>query len=231
MSDPVTPAAPASGAAAPAAGASDASILDPSRTPGDGGGKAPNAAAEGKTPDASAQDPAASKPGDDKKPADKPAGAPEKYSDFKLPEGVTLDSDAAAAFTAEAKKLNLTQEAAQSLIDLQAKVALDNQNKEIAQAAQVKKDWEAQVKKDLGNEYDKEMSLAAKARDKFVPKPLMDFLNESGLGSHPEMVKLFAKLGKAIAEDDFVEGKPGSTEPTEKKSTAAVLFGGTSPKK
>lgn len=44
-------------------------------------------------------------------------GAPEKYEDFKMPEGTELDAEVGAAFQGVAKELNLSQEQAQGFLD------------------------------------------------------------------------------------------------------------------
>src|SRR6516164_9164013 len=50
-----------------------------------------------------------------------PQGAPEKYEDFKTPEGFVLDQEAAGEFGALAKKGNLSQSFAQELVDFYIK--------------------------------------------------------------------------------------------------------------
>src|SRR5882762_10933205 len=46
-----------------------------------------------------------------------PAGAPEKYEDFKLPDGYKMDETASKEVTAMFKELNLSQDQAQKLVD------------------------------------------------------------------------------------------------------------------
>ena len=49
--------------------------------------------------------------------ADETGGAPEKYEDFKAPEGTTLDAEVVKTFSEVAKSLNLPQAKAQEVID------------------------------------------------------------------------------------------------------------------
>lgn len=223
---PATPAAPVTPATEPSV--AEPTLLDPANDPkgGDASGKAPNAKPEGSAaapakPDGGAQEPA-------KKPeeGEKPAGAPEKYADFKLPEGVLLDPAVATEFQTVAKEMNLSQEQAQKLVDLQAKVSLQTVEQANTQFKEQIKAWEEQTKKDLGPKFDAERALAAKGRDKVATPELLKLLNDTGMGSHPEVFKLFAKLGKSVAEDTFVEGKPENSKP-EAISTANVLYGKT----
>jgi hypothetical protein len=61
--------------------------------------------------------------GSDDKPKEEaqPVGAPEKYEDFKLPEGMPVNKEMTEGFKSVAKKLNLTQSQAQDLVDFSAK--------------------------------------------------------------------------------------------------------------
>ena len=58
-----------------------------------------------------------SKETEEKKEPEKEAGAPEKYEDFKAPQGVSLDADVVKGFSEVAKELNLPQDKAQAVID------------------------------------------------------------------------------------------------------------------
>jgi len=52
-------------------------------------------------------------------------------------------------------------------------------------------------------------------------------LNQTGMGNHPEMIRVFHRISKAVSEDSFV---PGDMKPKEqKKSQADVMYGGTHP--
>src|SRR5262245_55633150 len=46
--------------------------------------------------------------------------APEKYADFKIPDGMAVDAKALEAFTPALRELNLTQDQAQKLVDVYA---------------------------------------------------------------------------------------------------------------
>ena len=48
---------------------------------------------------------------------------------------------------------------------------------------------------------------AQKALDTFASKEFREFLDSTGLGNHPEMVRAFAKVGKLMSEDSFVTGQ------------------------
>ena len=162
-----------------------------------------------KTPDSA-------KPGEQK-----PTGAPEKYADFVLPEGMALDKELADKASAAFKDLNLSQDQAQKLVDLQTSQAkahadaiVQSFNKQVA-------DWKDESKKSFGADYQKQFGLASKAVEQFGTPELRQLLNDSGLGNHPQLVRFFAKVGKAISEGQPVDGRRAGSE---QKSDAEVLY-------
>ena len=138
---------------------------------------------------------------------------PETY-ELKMPEGVELDQAATTEFTAIAKELKLDQEAAQKLADIGAKMA----QRQVEAHAQLVETWTEQVKtdKDIGGDNLAEnLGVARKAIDTFGSPELKALLNSTGLGNHPEVVKLAFKVGKAISEDGFVSGAPKGNTPND----------------
>ena len=131
---------------------------------------------------------------------------PEAY-DLKMPEGVELDQAAAAEFTAIAKELKLDQAAAQKLADVGAKMV----QRQVEAHAKLVESWAEQVKTDNeigGDKLAENLGVARKALEAFGTPELRDVLNATGLGNHPEVIRAFYKVGKAISEDRFVGGAP-----------------------
>ena len=164
----------------------------------------------------------------EEKPEDKKEekqGAPEKYADFILPEGLTLDADRTSEFSAVAKELGLTQEGAQKLVDLQSKIALESQSKALLDYEKTVNEWAVESKKILGHDYKEKLALSAKAIDSLLPpedaKELREFFKLSGLGNHPQLNKLFYSLGKSMSEDSFVTSGASGGE----KSAAEIMYG------
>lgn len=136
-----------------------------------------------------------------------PQPATEPDYKFEMPEGVELDESGVAEFTTIAKELKLPADAAKKLVALEVKRVQAQQQ---AHATLVES-WAEQVKadKDLGGEKLQEnLAVARKAIDEFGSPELKELLNSTGLGNHPEVVKLAFKIGKAISEDGFVRGQP-----------------------
>ncbi|OOK79664.1 peptidase [Pedobacter himalayensis] len=207
---PSEPAAPAAEAPAPAG--------DPAKPEGD----KPQPGTEGDKP----QD---DKPADGDKPADKSEGeeqkqegAPEKY-EFTAGEGVELDADALKDFEPVARDLNLTNEQAQKLVDAYPKILAGVQQRQAEAWQKQTEGWAETVKADKeigGDKLTANLSAAQRALDQFGTPELKEYLNATGLGNHPDLVKTFVKIGKAMSEDGMVTGKESG-----QRSAAEVLYG------
>ena len=139
----------------------------------------------------------------------KPEGAPESY-EFKAPEGVQFDDTVIGAFSEVAKDLNLPQEQAQKVLDKMAPVM---QARQLEQLQAARADWAESAKTDKefgGEKLAENLGMAKKALDTFATPELRALLNESGLGNHPEVIRMFYRTGKAISEDRVVTGQGGA---------------------
>ena len=139
---------------------------------------------------------------EDAKPAQ--AEAPESY-EFVMPEGVELDEKSAVEFSEIAKELKLPQEQAQKIVDLSAKRV---QGQVDAHRTLVE-GWATSVKTDKeigGDKLPESLAVAKKSLETFGTQELKNLLTTSGLGNHPEVVKLMYRVGKAISEDRFIVG-------------------------
>lgn len=125
------------------------------------------------------------------------------YEDFKLPEGIALDEEFAGEFKNIAKELNLNQDQAQKLVDLQTKFTQTHAEKINADFKAQVNQWKEESITELGPHYKAELSVIAKARQTFGTPELSKLLNETGIGNHKEVVKFFLKIGKTISEDTF----------------------------
>lgn len=155
-------------------------------------------------------------------------GAPEAY-EFKAPEGREYDADFLTTFTEVAKELDLPQDKAQVVLDKLSEKAQERQSAKLEEA---KAQWLADSKKDTefgGDKLEENLGIAKKALDAFGSDLLKAMLNDSGLGNHPELIRFFFKVGKAISEDTFMGGhREGKGQPKTFNDMAALLYGNTS---
>jgi hypothetical protein len=163
-------------------------------------------------------------PADD---ADEPAGPPEKY-ELAL-EGIELDPEAVEAAEPVFRELNLSNEQANKLMPVAKEFAERTAERTLAQIVEAgaaqKKEWLDAFKADPeigGAKSDETEHLAAKGLDALGYPQGHDFrkaLTETGFGNHPEMIRVFRKIGEMVGEDGFVrpDGAKQSDQPTESR--------------
>ncbi|AQW29122.1 hypothetical protein B0B51_03235 [blood disease bacterium A2-HR MARDI] len=154
----------------------------------------------------------------------KPQGAPEKY-EFKAAEGQPeFDPQVIDQFSEVAKELNLPQDAAQKVLDKMAP-ALAARQAEVLETARNQWADEAKADKEFGGDkLNENLAIAKKALDQFGTPELRTLLNESGLGNHPEVLRVFYRAGKAISEDAIVSGGAGTKGSQGPRDLAAALY-------
>ena len=141
-----------------------------------------------------------------------PEGAPEKYEfNAKVADAPDeLDPEVLTAFGEVAKDLDLSQEAAQKVLD---KVAPVIQARQAQEVEKVRADWasESQSDKEFGGENLKaNLEVAKSSLNAFGTDALKSLLSESGLGNHPEVIRFMYRAGKAISEDSYVGNSQGA---------------------
>lgn len=151
--------------------------------------------------------------------------APENYAPFTTPNDAPLDQEVLGEFTELAKGLDLSQEQAQSLIDLQGKYARQVEDRVTLEHKETINQWRKSTEMDpeIGGAKLKEtVAGAQRALERFGDQDLRQLLNASGLGNHPGLVKLLAKVDSATKDDMLVEGSPaGRAKP---KSLHEALY-------
>lgn len=168
---------------------------------------------------------------------EKPAGAPEKYEAFKVPEGKELSPELTTEANAAFKELNLTQEQGQKLVDMWNKHTGDLSERLDQMIADTRKEWRDTIAKDktIGNGTDnlsdtskKAISdLISHAGDTKVQGALKDALDLTGAGDHPDIVRAFVALGKKIGEGTLVRGAGpvnSQVKPGQPRSAAQALY-------
>lgn len=144
-------------------------------------------------------------------------GAPVTY-ELKAPEGAAVSDKVIGAYTEVAKELKLTPEAAQQILDKVAPLMASQQAEAVSA---VRGQWLQAAKTDQefgGEKLTENLALAKKALDQFGSPELTKLLADSGLGNHPELIRVFYRAGKAISEDGFVPGSApaGGNDPAKR---------------
>lgn len=151
------------------------------------------------------------------------ADEPIEYK-FELPEGVSMADETLEGLKTLAGDLKLDQEGADKVKDLGVAMLKKWETAQSEALETMRTEWADASKSDKeigGAKFDENLAGAKAAMDKFATPELTAFLNESGLGNHPEMIRLFWKLNNQISDDALVSGSPAP----QPKTRAEVLFG------
>lgn len=139
----------------------------------------------------------------DQAPADKEGDQiPEKY-ELKA-DG--YDEKVVSAFVELAKELKLPQEGAQKMLD---KLAETVNQRDAERIEAIHEEWQKASKEDKefgGEKFEENLSVAKAAYQKLATDELKAFMDESQIGSHPEVIRLFYRIGKQISDDNLVSG-------------------------
>lgn len=141
------------------------------------------------------------------------ADAPEEYADFTMPEGFALAEGVADKLKAFGKDANLSQARVQQIVELGTELSQSIADQQAQGFADLREGWKEASRTDEefgGTKLQESLASAAAFRDAFGSPELIELLNSSGMGDHPEVVRLFARAGKAMADAKFVT--PGKTE-------------------
>ena len=62
------------------------------------------------------------------------------------------------------------------------------------------------LKSEWGSAYDSKLKAAQAGVAHYGNEELIDYLEETGLGNNPNLIKTFAKIGETLSEDAFKDG-------------------------
>ena len=147
--------------------------------------------------------------------------------DLKLPEGSPLDAKHLDEVKAMAKELGLSQEAAQKLVERDNALLSKSEQRTQAMVSEQVSQWEQQARTDKeigGANLQSSITDAKVALDKFGTPEFKNMLNQSGVGNHPELIRLLSKVGKAMREDKMLTG--GSRPVQDHKTFAEAFYPG-----
>jgi hypothetical protein len=171
------------------------------------------------------QQKAATEPAGEAK-AQEPAQATEAEYELKIPEGMVPDDTLLGQFRPLAKELGLKAEQAQKLVDLyvgrqQAQAVEAQANQRATTRA-----WAEDLKKDPeigGAQFDRNIDVARQAATKFGGPKLLELFDRTGLGSHPDVVRTFLRMGRLL-QPDQVAATIGAPPPQTQKKPWEILY-------
>jgi hypothetical protein len=137
---------------------------------------------------------------------------PDKYelNHSILPDWVQYDEKMETVFKAMAHKVGLHPRQAQGLLDGYIEVQAQRLN----EYTKMTEEGVGKLKTEWGANFDKNISMATRAVKELGGDELKSILEETGLGNHPTLIKLFVKLGESMGEDTVVIGDASSEQGT-----------------
>lgn len=153
-----------------------------------------------------------------------------RYS-LTMPEGIEVDQELIDALGPDFHTLGLTNRQAQQLADRFIEIQ-GRRGKQASEAwAGRVQGWAEEARKDReigGAKWGGTVGSAQRALSRLGTPALREYLNTSGGGNHPEMIRIFAKVGSMIQEDNPPNGGAGGNG--RKAETAHLMFPKDAPK-
>lgn len=140
-------------------------------------------------------------------------GAPEAYEDFEGENGQKFTPDQVRGFSEAAKELGLSQEKAQKLFAVMAPTARGYLQKNLVEQSNA---WAKQSQSDPefgGDQFKQNSAVIREAYNAYTTPELRAIINGSGLGNHPEVLRMFYRIGKSMQQDHGVTGSASAPSP------------------
>jgi len=137
--------------------------------------------------------------------------APDKYSmpEVQMPEGLKLDDAKIAERKALYHKAGLTDKQAKALIEADLTFVKSSYEADKQSTESAKLTAESALKQEWGDKYTANIELARSVVAKFGDEQFARYIEESGLGNDPRLIKMLAKAGQGLMEDRAT-GKGGT---------------------
>ena len=143
---------------------------------------------------------------------------------LELPEGSPLAKEKVEEVKEFAKRHGLSNEAAQEALKAQEAVAQNFVDQMKERHSQTVDAWAQETMSDPdigGDKLKQSAELAKRALQTFASEKLIEGLRETGYGNHPEVIRVFSKIGELIQDDQLV--MPGKQ--AKQRSAAEILYG------
>lgn len=145
--------------------------------------------------------------------------------ELKAGEDSYLDDEQVKAVESYAKDKKLTKEQAEEILNRENAAVKSFYEKQHQQFKTAQEQWVEEIKKDPelgGDNFSKNAEFAKRAVEKFATPKFKEQLEQSGYGNHPELVRVFARIGKLISDDKMVT--PG-TSVSGSRSYEEIFYG------
>ncbi len=142
------------------------------------------------------------------------SGRPGKLEEYefqrpdKLPDGLGYDDDLEKDFRATAFSMGLNKKQANGLYEKFVASQISRFEAYNVSQQQAKAQVETDLRRQLGNKYDAALQKANVAIAQYADPEFKQYLDQTGLGNDPRMIRAFIKIGEQMTGDTRALGKP-----------------------
>lgn len=159
-----------------------------------------------------------------KKEIDPDKDKPVEYK-LALPQDSLLEPSVIDEIVSYATEQGLSNEAAQKMVERESNAVARHEEAKDKEVIDIRKGWkeDAKADKELGGENLKASTeTAMRVIERFASKDFKTMLEDTGFGNHPEVIRIFKRIGEMMTDDQFVMAK--SQTGNQDKSDAEVLY-------
>lgn len=152
-----------------------------------------------------------------------------KYN-ITLPEGIEVDKGLLDRFSPKFKEAKLTQRQVQAVTSEYAAMRKEEGEKQLEAWGKTVDGWKEAARTDAdmgGDKWDATTKSAIRAVTTLGTPELQSYLEASGGGNHPELIRFMAKVGAMIKEDSPATGQSSGGQ---KQDRISVLYPDDKPK-
>ena len=150
-----------------------------------------------------------------------------EFDEGSIPEGVQKNEDMENFFRKSMHNAGLSQKQAQAMYKSYNDFSGQFTKKQSDTTSEMEKKWDTDIRQEFGLAYNDQLESAKAAVEEFGSDNLKQYLDESRLGNHPEMIKFAAKIGTQLLEKGSQgrAGRQGTSvlTPDQAKSEIAQL--------
>ena len=137
---------------------------------------------------------------------------PDKY-EFKrpdLPKDLPYDEDTEKAFRTWAHINGLNKKQATNLYEGYVKTQMERHAAYQTGQKQARAKVESDLRREYGQQFEGTMSGARNAMNQYADPDFRQWLDETGMGNDPRLIRVFARIGKEVGGEQKLKGTPSA---------------------
>lgn len=136
-------------------------------------------------------------------------GRPDTPEGYDISEIVpeTYSQDVIEQFKQKAHEAGMTPDGVKKMAQWYKELEIQQQEAIVKSRREQDERHLLELKRDFGVKFDEEVQNARKALDAYTDKAFRQYMDNTGLGNHPALVKAFAKIGRELSEDKLVQSE------------------------